>query len=99
MVLFMAVLSGMLSAAASPDPRPVVEVEEELYSFTPPNNGAGPMWCFGNTCIVRLGETVFASGLQTLANRVPLNNVRWTLYRRAGDGWKQVADGGDSHER
>ena len=36
--------------------RPVVEVEENVYNFTPANNGAGPMWCSGSTCAVRIDE-------------------------------------------
>ena len=79
--------------------QPVVEVEEELYSYKPANNGAGPMWCFGNTCIVRTGDKVFASGIRTLPDYVPLNNVRWMLYQNAGGKWTQVADAGDGHER
>lgn len=79
--------------------RPVVEVEEEVYSYKDADNGANPMWCFGNTCIVRTGDTVFASGIRTLPDYVPLNNVRWMLYQNAASKWKQVADGGDSHER
>lgn len=43
--------------------KPVVEVEEEVYSFVPADNGAGPAWCSGAPTLVRLGETLFASGL------------------------------------
>ena len=57
------------------------------------------MWCFGNTCIVRTGDKVFASGIRTLPDFVPLNNVRWMLYQNAGGKWAQVADAGDGHER
>ena len=45
---------------SSPVLRPVVEAEEEVYTFTNANNGAGPMWCHGSTCLVRLGKEVFA---------------------------------------
>lgn len=41
---------------------PVVEVEEQVYRFEPADNGAGPMWCHGSTCLGRVGELVFASG-------------------------------------
>ncbi|MGA2035417.1 MAG: hypothetical protein ABSG68_24480, partial [Thermoguttaceae bacterium] len=68
--------------------RPVVEVEEDVYRFEPANNGAGPMWCHGSTCLVRIGEEVFASGLETLKDAKPLNNCRWTLYKRAAGGWQ-----------
>jgi hypothetical protein len=76
-----------------------VEVEEEVYSYTPATNGAGPMWTFGNTCIVRLGEQVLASGLETLPDYKPLNNVRWTLFKRLEGGWKLQARGLGTHER
>jgi hypothetical protein len=74
-------------------PAPVVEIEEELYTFAPADNGAGPMWCSGSTCLVRIGEAVFASGLETLPGAKPLNNCRWLLFARGQDGWKlQQAD-------
>ena len=71
-------------------PMPVVEIEEEVYSYQPANNGAGPMWCAGSTCLVRIGEDVFASGLETLEGAKPLNNCRWLLFKRGVDGWQQV---------
>ena len=46
--------------------KPVVEAEEEVYTYTDANNGAGPLWCAGSTCLVRSGREVFASGLETL---------------------------------
>jgi hypothetical protein len=70
--------------------RPVVEVEEDVYHYEPANNGAGPMWCRGDTCLVRIGEDVFASGLETLKDVQPLNNCRWMLFQRGKEGWKQV---------
>jgi len=70
--------------------QPVVEAEEDVYSFEPANNGAGPMWCSGSTCLVRIGGDVFASGLETLKDARPLNNCRWTLYQRTVAGWQLV---------
>ena len=73
--------------------RPVVEVEEDVFGFFPADNGSSPMWCYGSTCLVRIGDDVFASGLETLDDAKPLNNVRWTLWKRAPDGWQlQQAD-------
>lgn len=72
----------------SGDWRAEVEVEEEVYSFEPANNGAAPMWCHGNSCVVRWGDEVFASGLETLPDYKPLNNCRWLLFRRASEGWE-----------
>jgi hypothetical protein len=86
-------------AAAPPPLRPLVEVEEEVYSYTPANNGAGPLWTHGNTCIVRLGDEVLASGIETLPDYKPLNNVRWTLFKRQADGWQLQARGDGTHER
>ncbi len=93
-LLFLAVAAGADQRAdekttTSPPLRPIVEVEEDVYSFEPANNGAGPMWCSGSTCLVRIGEDVFASGLETLKGAKPLNNCRWTLFRRASEGWQR----------
>lgn len=68
-----------------------VEVEESIDTFEPADNGAGPLWCHGSTVIVRHGEEVFATGLETLPDQVPLNNTRWVLYHRAEDeGWVAI---------
>ncbi len=72
---------------------PVVEIEENVYTWEPADNGAAPMWCYGCTCLVRIGEDVFASGLETLADVPPLLNVRWLLFKRGDEGWElQQAD-------
>jgi len=76
------------SAAAASALQPVVEAEEDVYSFEPANNGSGPMWCSGSSCLVRAGDKVFASGIETLKDAKPLNNCRWTLYSRDSEGWK-----------
>lgn len=94
---FLAVLAVLLAAEPSSAPsiplQPVVEVEEDVYCYEPANNGAGPMWCHGSACLVRIGPDVFASGLETLKGVAPLNNCRWTLYRRTAGGWElQQAD-------
>jgi hypothetical protein len=80
------------SAALAPA-QPVVEAEDEVYHFDPPGNGSGPLWCSGSTCLVRSGDAVLASGVETLKNVQPLNNVRWTLWKRDHSGWAlQCAD-------
>ena len=76
-----------LAAEAYPAPNPVVEAEENVYAYEPANNGAGPLWCHGSTCLVRIGKEVFASGLETITNAKPLNNCRWTLFQRTEQGW------------
>jgi len=82
--------AGQATSTAPAALRPVVEVQEDLYTFEPANNGAGPMWCGGSTCLVRIGTKVFASGLETLQGAKPLNNCRWTLHCRQADGWRRV---------
>ena len=50
---------------------PVVEVEEDIYTYTNAQNGAGPMWCSGSTTLVRVGDRLFASGLETVPDAEP----------------------------
>jgi hypothetical protein len=95
----MATAMATAGAGTAAPLRPVVEIEEDVYSYVPANNGAGPLWTHGNTCIVRVGDEVLASGLETLPERKPLNNVRWTLFKRQAEGWKLQADGADTYER
>jgi hypothetical protein len=81
------------TAEAPGRPNPIVEIEEEVYTYEPANNGAGPLWCGGSTCLVRIGNDVFASGIETLKNAKPLNNCRWLLFQRGPKGWeRQQAD-------
>ncbi len=68
--------------------QPVVEAEEDVYSYVSADNGAGPLWCGGSTCLVRSGGEVFASGLETIKGLKPLNNCRWLLFHRASNGWQ-----------
>jgi hypothetical protein len=72
---------------------PIVELEEDVYTYAPADNGAGPMWCRGNTCIVRQGSQVYASGITTLAEAKPLNNCLPLLFFRDPTGWQQVYQG------
>ncbi|MEW6158766.1 MAG: hypothetical protein AB1813_15175 [Verrucomicrobiota bacterium] len=89
---------GWLAGALALEP--VVEIEEEVYTYQPANNGAGPMWCAGSTCLVRVGPHVFASGLETLPELKPLNNCRWTLFQRGHESWQRItpADSGRTRE-
>ena len=66
----------------------IVESEEILYSYVTPDNGSNPMWCFGNSCIVRYGDRVFSSGLETIPGAEPRNNTRWTLFYNDGNNWE-----------
>jgi hypothetical protein len=79
--------------------RPVVEVEQEVYRYAPADNGAGPMWCHGSTCIVRAGGRVFASGIETLPDVKPLCNCQPMLWMQTSAGWKQIyRDNGRTRE-
>jgi len=84
-------LAAALTAAtgvSTSELAPAVEVEERVYTYADAGNGAGPLWCYGSTCVVRAGKDVFVSGLETLPERKPLNNCRWVLYRRSATGWE-----------
>ncbi|MBF0244203.1 MAG: hypothetical protein HQL31_02870 [Planctomycetes bacterium] len=71
-----------------------VEAEEIVYSSRYSNNGSSPMWCYSNTCLVRIGGEVFASGYERVADCHPLNDCRWVLFGRTGGGWQKLhADG------
>lgn len=79
----------LLNISDSSNPKAVVETEELVYQFLPADNGAGPMWCAGSTCIVRVGNDVFASGLETVPEWKPLNNCRWMLFERSKNSWEK----------
>ena len=76
-----------------------VEVEEEVYRFSPADNGAGPMWCHGSTSIVRIGDKVYASGLETVPEWKKLNNCRWMLFEGSKDGWQKILTDNDGRTR
>lgn len=67
--------------------RPRVTAESAIYDYQPADNGAGPLWCFGSTVIVRQGQQVFVTGLETLPDHPPLNNCRWLLFGHEPQGW------------
>ncbi|KPL09137.1 hypothetical protein AMJ85_07125, partial [candidate division BRC1 bacterium SM23_51] len=84
-------LSGLLQggkAVAGEVLSAVVEAEEAVTTCASPNNGAGPLWCYGAPLLVRQGDEVFASIMETGEGVPPLCNTRWRLFRRSGDGWK-----------
>jgi hypothetical protein len=83
------VICAMAAAAAPPPLLPAVEVEDQIYTYKPADNGAGPLWCYGSTCLVRIGDRLFASGLETIPDQKPLNNCRWVLYERTAKGWQR----------
>ncbi|MBI4584692.1 MAG: hypothetical protein HY717_11820 [Planctomycetes bacterium] len=91
LLVFLAGLTGWPFGQASPGDYPAVEVEEEVARCAPPNNGAGPLWCYGAPLLARQGEAVFASLMETGAGVPPLSNTRPRLFRKRGDGpWELV---------
>jgi len=88
-MLSLSLFPVLLTAAAAPL-HPVVEAEEVVYDYDPADNGAGPLWCYGSTCLARQGEQVFVSGLETIPGAKPLNNCRWVLFRRGKEGWESL---------
>ena len=80
-------------AAGGETLQPVVEVEETVYEYVPAKTGTTSLGCYGATCIARHGEDVFVSGLETIPGVPPMNNCRWTLFKRTAAGWQlQQAD-------
>jgi len=77
----------------SPSIRLTVEAEEVVFSDIYSNSGSTPMWCYGNTLIVRLGADVFVSATESLPQYKPLNDCRWVLMKRTSGGWvREQAD-------
>ncbi len=71
----------------------VIENEDIIYEYENPDNGSHPFWCHGSAILVRNNEDVYVSGIETLKQFKPMNNIRWMLYKRESDGWKlQQAD-------
>jgi hypothetical protein len=82
----------MILAASAGDLSVTVAAEEDIFLFTPPNNGSGPLWSFGNSQIARLGDSVVVCEQQTGKDMPLLCNTRWVLHRRSPDGkWDVLA--------
>ena len=73
------------------EPELRVDVEEVVATCESPNNGAGPLWCYGAPLVVRRGDAVTLSVMETGAGIPPLCNTRPRIFRKAGDGpWRLV---------
>jgi hypothetical protein len=68
-------------------PELVVETEEVVSTYVSPDNGAGPLWCYGAPLLVRWGDNVFVSVSETGEGVPKLCNTRWQLFRRDKSGW------------
>lgn len=65
--------------------------EDLVTRFTAANNGAGPTWCYGAPLIVRYGNDVFVSIIETGVGVPPLCNTRWRVWKRFENEWKVIA--------
>ncbi len=68
-----------------------VLAEETIATCEPPNNGSGPLWCYGAPLIARVKDEVFVSIMETGADVPPLCNTRPRLFQRTpAGGWQMV---------
>ena len=82
------VLASATAQAISVD----VFAEEDVYTIVPPNNGSGPLWSYGCTSIVRTGNDLFVSQMETGVDVPLLCNTRWRLLHRRAGGWDKYAE-------
>jgi len=84
-------LFAMVSWATAAEPlKPIVEIEETVYTYESSNNGSFPLWTYGSTILVRRGDRLFFSATETVPDAEPLNCVRWALMERLPDGWAML---------
>ena len=96
---FLGLLVLVLGVAITAFAAPVVEVEETVVKYASPDNGAGPLWCYGAPLLARVGERVFVSVSETGEGVPPLCNTRWRLYAREKSGWVVKQSEADYRER
>ncbi|MCJ8329694.1 MAG: hypothetical protein HRT89_06320 [Lentisphaeria bacterium] len=89
----------MLGLAHAADIKLELEEENEMYKYTWPSNGSGAFWTTGNSCIVRRGKEVYATGIEHMPKKANPNNVRWVLFKKTDGKMLRIADGGDTSER
>jgi hypothetical protein len=82
------------------EPAMRVLTEETVAACELPNNGSGPLWCYGAPLLVRSGDTVYASVMETGAGVPPLCNTRPRLFRKQGRAaWESVWTPAEFRER
>lgn len=64
--------------------------QEKIYKFNWCTNGAGPLWCYGSSCIAAFNEKVFISGWDCIPGVPPLNCAKWLLFERTKNGWQEI---------
>ena len=75
-------------------------VVEKVCDTRPWQNGAGPMWSYGNSCVVRVGDRVFFTTNLVEEGREPHNNTSMVLYEKKDGGpWRQVYDDAGLYQR
>jgi len=68
-----------------------VLTEETVATCEPPNNGSGPLWCYGAPLLARMEDAVYVSVMETGAGVPPLCNTRPRLFRKqANRVWEMV---------
>lgn len=95
----MVLMAVAFPVRAERPPRPVTEIEEDIVTVAPPNNGSGPTWCYGSPVLVRNGGRIFASIPETGEDAPPLCNTRWRIFERKPDGWTAAAVADEYRER
>ncbi len=80
----------VLTPAIAQSVEPVVLCDEMVAQYLSPDNGAGPLWCYGAPLVVRTGEHIFISVMETGENIRPYCNTRWQLFERSDQGWAKV---------
>ncbi len=83
---------GLILRANAQAPSVRVTAEEDVYSFTPPDNGSGPLWSYGCTTIARLGDRLVVSEMETSEGVPLLCNTKWKLAERSEEGWEVFAE-------
>jgi len=90
-MIVLGVIASIMVLGAGPVTVSVAS-EEDVYTFVSPNNGSGPLWSYGCTSIVRLGEHVVVSQMETGEGVPLLANTRWRLLERGETEWKLLAE-------
>lgn len=79
--------STAVDANAEPVFAPLTVITEEVVTrFSAADNGAGPLWAYGSTNIIRDGDAVYVSIIETGKDVPPLCNTRWQIWKRGDVG-------------
>ena len=87
LLLCSALVPAIAQSAAAEALKPIVEIEETVYTYESSKNGSFPLWTYGSTILARRGQDLFFSAAETIPEAKPLNCVRWALMKRTPTGW------------